>query len=157
MFKETYGFSARFIAEFWIQEVSYKNPLLQLAVTAVEESFDELGWQHVSGFDQNKGHVSGSAEPVPESKVSAFYRMKLARFIEPGVLPILRMMPDRITWEFTQKEAKVAAEVEFYIRKTTTFANKPEQERLSLIIRRLSEQVTRHCIKYSLGMSVQRN
>src|SRR5438094_5842340 len=155
MFSETYGFSAQFTAEFWCQEVRYKNPLLQLAMTAVEESFDTLDWKYLSSVE--KGFLSGAAEQVPESKISAFYRLKVARFVEPGVLPIMRMMPDRITWDFTQEEAKVIAKVEFYIRKTTTFANKPEQERLSSIIRRMFEQVTRHCIKYSLGMSIQRN
>ena len=153
MFSEPYGFSAHFTVEFWFEQVQYKNPLIQLAITAVDKAFAELGWSHVSSLE--KKIVYGSAEPQKESKVAKFFRTKADPFLTPGLLSTMRLFPDRICWDFIEVDVKVTAKVEFYIRKTT-FLNQPEQARLSSIIRRLFEQVLEHSKKYSLGIAIQR-
>lgn len=155
MFSETYGFSAHFKVEFCCKEVRYENPLIQVAIKAVEDAFAELGWSCLSSVD--KKCVNGAAEPVKESKVDEFFRTKVNPWLTPGTLSTMRLFPDRICWDFVEAETTVTAKVEFYIRKTTKFFNRPEQERLSSIIRRLFERVLYHSNKYSLGVSIHRD
>jgi len=154
MFPVTYGFSADFTAEFWCEQIRYKNALLQLAIIAVDESFAELGWTHLSSVEQRI--VCGEAEPIKESKIGRFFRIKVNPVLFPSGLSTMRILQDVIQWQFAETGSKVTAEIHFYIRKTT-FLNKPEQERLSSIIQRLFEQVSAHSQKYSLGFSVARS
>ena len=63
MFYQTYGFSADFTVEFWIAAVRYKNSLMQLAMTSVEEAFEQLGWQYQSSL-KVKVLVGGEGEGV---------------------------------------------------------------------------------------------
>jgi hypothetical protein len=153
MFPETYGFSANFTVAFWIEEVRYKNPLIKLALTSVEEAFDHLGWRYRSSLEMKL--LIGSAEPIKESKLSTFFRLKVNPILAPGMLSTMRTLDDHIHWEFAESEARVTAIVDFYIRKTTFF-NRREKERLSSVIRRLFEEVLRRANKYSLGVSFNR-
>jgi hypothetical protein len=153
-FPETYGFSARFTVNFWIEEIRFKEPLLHIAMKAVEEAFSNLGWGHAASLQMKK--LFGQGEPIHESKLSAFFRMKVDPFLTPGTLSTMRMMPDSIVWEFQEGDLGVTAKVEFYIRKRGFF-NKPNQERLTSIIQRLFKQVAVGADKYSLGVTFNRN
>jgi hypothetical protein len=153
-FSETYGFSARFTVNFWIEEIRFKEPLLHIAMKAVEEAFSNLGWARMANLQMKK--LFGQAEPIHESKLSEFFRMKVDPFLTPGTLSFARMMPDSIWWEFQEVELGVTAKVEFYIRKRGFF-NKPNQERLTSMIQRLFKQVEIGADKYSLGVTFNRN
>ncbi len=154
MFPVTYGFSASFTVEFWIEKLEYKNPLMQLAITTVDDAFAELGWPHSSSVELKL--VCGAGELIQESKLEQFCRYKLNPFLRPGMLSTMQMVHDSIHWTFEESESKVIANVAFYIRKTTFF-NKPGQEKLSSIIKRLFEKVFQHSKKYSLGVAFKRN
>jgi hypothetical protein len=133
MFYQTYGFSASFTVEVWIAAVRYENPLMQLAMTSVEEAFEHLGWQYQSSLKLKV--LVGSAEPIKESKAGKFFRQKVAPRIEGGTLAAMRALDDSIHWDFAESDSLVSANVEFYVRKTGFF-NQPDRERLSPIIRR---------------------
>ena len=154
MFSQTYGYSSKFTVEFWIETVRYKNPLMQLAITAVDEAFAHLEWPHSSSVELKS--LIGCAEQIKESKLAEFCRYKLDPFLMPGFLTTMRMFPDSISWKFAESGPKVIATVEFYIRKTAFF-NKPGQEKLSSIIRRLFMEVSQRSEKYSLGVEFKRN
>ena len=131
----TYGFSAKYRVEF-------ETSLLEEAMLTVAEAFQNLEWQHLASLEHKR--IFGSAEPIKESKWDEFARTKVNRFLVPSDYSLMMAVTrDIIDWQFTKLDSKVSAEAYFFIRKTTRLFNKPEQERLSSIIRRMFEQISR--------------
>jgi hypothetical protein len=155
IFSRTTGFSAKFKAEFWIEEVRYQNPLIELAMATTQDGFKALKWGYWT--DRKKGEITGQAESVKESKLDTFFRTKVNPFLLPSDYSFAMAYTwDYISWQFSEKGERVVASVKFCIRKTTFF-NKPEQERLSMIIQRLFEQVAHSAAADGLGIRFTRD
>src|SRR4051794_25855672 len=107
MLVQTYGFSANFAVIFRANEIRYTNPLIQLAITAVEEAFTALGWNCLASVALKR--VSGAAEREKESSLDGLFRTKVDPFFFPGTLSTMRLAPDRIMWDFAEDDAEVTA------------------------------------------------
>jgi hypothetical protein len=124
---------------------------MQLAMTSVEEAFDHLGRRYQSSLKLKA--LVGSAEPIKESKVAEFSRLKVD--VMPGTLSAMGKLDDYIHWDFAESDSLVSANVEFYVRKRGFF-NQPDRERLSPIIQRLFGELSQRSNKYSVGVFFNR-